>query len=80
MHLLTETTAPDFATWKSAFDADTEDRGTAGLTLLQMWRGADDPNAVTCLFEVNDRDRAQAWLDKEAALGHGVSARFLRTA
>jgi hypothetical protein len=45
-----------------------------------MWRGADEPNAVACLFQVNDRQRAQDWLDKEAGFGAAVTARFLMTA
>jgi hypothetical protein len=80
MQMLIDFTTTDFAAWKSAFDRDAEDRMQAGLTLLQMWRGADEPAAVTCLFKVNDRARAQAWLDKEAAFGAAVTARFLETA
>ena len=79
MQLLIDFTATG-ADWKTDFDADAENRSNAGLTLLQMWRGADDASAITCLFEVNDRARAQAWLDKEAALGSGARARFLKTA
>lgn len=28
----------DYARFRAAFDADAEDRGHAGLTLLQLWR------------------------------------------
>lgn len=80
MQLLIDYTTTEFTAWKSAFDGDAENRANAGLTLLQMWRGADDAGAVTCLFEVADRDRAQDWLDKTAALGGGGRARFLKTA
>lgn len=80
MQLLIDLTTTDFAAWKREFDADAENRMHAGLTLLQMWRGADEPNGVACLFEVNDRKRAQDWLDKEAGFGAAVTARFLNTA
>jgi hypothetical protein len=80
MQLLVTFTAPDYAAWQSAFDGHAEDRGQAGLTLLQIWRDADDPAAVLCLFEVNDRPRAQGWLDKEAGFGSAFTARFLRLA
>jgi hypothetical protein len=80
MQLLIDYATTDYAAWKAAFDRDAEDRMQAGLTLMQIWRGADEPNAVTCLFRVNDRDRAQAWLDKESAFGAAPTARFLRTA
>lgn len=80
MHLLTRFDTADYAAWKTAFDGDAEDRRTAGLTLLQMWRGVDEPAQVTCLFEVNDRARAQRWLDKETGFGAALTATFLRTA
>ena len=76
MQLLTQTTVSDVAAFKSAFDADMEHRMNAGLTLMQMWHDADDANTVLCLFEVNDRDRAGVWLDRQK----GVSGRWLRTA
>lgn len=79
MQLLIDFPATD-AAWQTAFDADAENRANAGLTLLQMWRGADDASAVTCLFDVANRGRAQEWLDKAAALGRGGAARFLKTA
>jgi hypothetical protein len=80
MQLLLDVTAPDPAAWKARFDAQAENIRNAGMTLLQMWRGADQPGEVTLLFEVNDRPRAQAWLDKEAALGAAYRARFVNTA
>jgi hypothetical protein len=80
MQLLIDYTTASFPAWKAEFDADAENRMQAGLTLLQMWREADNPNAVACLFEVNDRARAQAWLDKEAGFGAAFPARFLKTA
>ena len=76
MQLLTQTTATDAAAFKTSFDADTENRMNAGLTLLQMWHDADDAATVLCLYKVNDRDRAAAWLDRQS----GVSGRWLRTA
>ena len=75
MQLLTETTAADFAAFKSDFDAAASVRMEAGLTLLQMWREADAPGTVLCLFEVNDRARAESWLARD-----GHTGRFLETA
>ena len=80
MHLLAHIPTPDYAPWKTAFDAHAEDRDASGLTLLQFWRGADDPNAVTALFECHDRARAQGWLDRQRGLGAAIDARFVRTA
>ena len=80
MQLLIDYATTDYAQWKAAFDRDAEERGDAGLSLMQIWRDADDPNTVTCLFQVNDRARAQAWLDRQAAFGAAPTARFVRTA
>lgn len=77
--LLHLTPAPDYATWKRDFDAHAESRMHAGLTLFQLWRDADG-TGVTALFEVNDRKRAQAWVDALAQTGGPVEARFMRTA
>lgn len=80
MHLLATLTTPSYDTWKTAFDAHAEDRDQSGLNLLQLWRGVDDPNTVTALFEVADRKRAEAWLHRQSALGSTVTGQFLRVA
>lgn len=80
MQLLVDFTTTGFDAWKQEFDAEAEGRMQAGLTLLQMWREADAPATVVCLFEVNDRARAQGWLDKKAGFGAAFTARFLKTA
>jgi hypothetical protein len=80
MHLLATFTPPDYTAWKADFDAHWEARDQAGLTLLQLWRGADDTSRVVALFEVADRPRAQAWLDRQSALHGGIAAQFVRTA
>ena len=79
MNLLLHLTPSDYDGWKAAFDADYEARMSAGLTLFQLWRDVDGPG-VTALFDVNDRDRAQGWLDQERATGHPIDARFMTTA
>lgn len=81
MQLLTIVDVDDYTAWKSGFDNRMEERMRAGLTLMQMWH-ADQKNRVVCLFEVNDRAKAEAWLKKVEALGDGISRpvhHFLRT-
>ncbi len=80
MHLLARFDTRDYPTWKSEFDKDTEIRSQAGLTLMQLWRDVDTPSATIALFEVNDRDRAQGWLDRETGFGQAVTADFLKIA
>jgi hypothetical protein len=76
--LLIQTSAPDYAAWKSAFDAEAENIAAASLNTLQIWKG--NQNAVLALFEVANRKNAQAWLDKQQALGHPYQSQFLQTA
>ena len=76
--LLIQTSAPDYATWKSAFDAEAANIAAASLNTLQIWKG--DQNAVLVLFEVANRKNAEAWLAKQSALGHPYQSQFLQTA
>jgi hypothetical protein len=69
-----------FDAWKSDYDDRAEARGQAGLTMLQMWRDADDGSRAVVLFETHDRARAEEWVRTESALHAPVTARFLRTA
>jgi hypothetical protein len=80
MQLLATFATPDYAAWKADFDAHAEDRANSGLSLMQLWRDADDPAQAVALFDVHNRAAAQDWLKVQAALGHGVTGRFVRTA
>lgn len=87
MQLIIHLEVTDFATWKRAFDNDAEARSAAGLTVLQIWKDADSDTRASVLLSVNDRARAQAWLDRSAALSgddagtvRGTSSHFLKTA
>lgn len=50
----------DYARFKAAFDADAEDRGNSGLTLLQLWREGGD--GVWALFSSGHAARAREYL------------------
>ena len=76
--LLIQTSAPDYAAWKAAFDAEAENIAAASLNTLQIWQG--DGGAVLVLFEVANRKNAESWLDKQTAFGRGYQAQFLETA
>jgi hypothetical protein len=76
--LLIQTSAPDYAAWKAAFDAEAENIAAASLNTLQIWKG--DQNAILVLFEVANRKNAEAWLAKQQALGHAYQSQFLQTA
>lgn len=73
MQLIRHIPTPPYDTWKTAFDADSENWGAAGLTMKQIWSGVDASTQVTVLFNVADRTLAQSWLDKEASFGRAAS-------
>lgn len=84
MQLITRYTIQDHGTFRTAFDADAEDRGRNGLSLLQLWREGE--GHAWALFQVNDAKAAQAYLQGAAKVFEsqaGVSAsqhHFVETA
>lgn len=86
MQLLAHLKVRDYDAWRRVFDDDAEARGNAGLTLLQLWRQADDGNVVWMLYEVSERGMAEEYLEglgqlhAEAGGATEAGHRFLRTA
>jgi len=46
----------DFDVWRPFFDEEKDARNDAGIRLLSMYRGVQDPNEISILFEVDDLD------------------------
>jgi hypothetical protein len=63
MYLICRNRVQDFARWKAVFDRHAEAHTDTGLKLEAMWRELDDQNNVFFLFAVEDREKAQAFLD-----------------
>lgn len=84
MQMIAHYTIRDEASFRAAFDADAEDRGLNGLSLLQLWR--EDATSIWALFSVSDAKAARAYLDGGARVFDsqaGVTARshhFVETA
>ncbi|MEQ9425618.1 MAG: hypothetical protein RJQ09_14430 [Cyclobacteriaceae bacterium] len=55
----------DYATWKAAYDADTENRKTAGLRDEAVSVDADNPNMVHMIFSTNDVDAVMAMMESD---------------
>ena len=70
MQMICHHEVTDFDAWKIAFDADDEARRNAGLTVLQVWKHVDSTTHAFFLLNVNNRDKAQGWIDRSNAL-HG---------
>ncbi|SDE10562.1 hypothetical protein SAMN05421538_10449 [Paracoccus isoporae] len=84
MQMLINYTISDYAKFKSAFDADNEDRRNNGLSLLQLWR--EDGSSAWALFDLHDAKKARDYLDGAAGAFNSqagvsaVSAHTLETA
>lgn len=78
MQLLCTFDTGGFDVWKARYDDSAEARRLAGLTQLQMWHDAGDAARVLCLYEVNDRARAEEWIARVRAVAGLVESRFLR--
>ena len=57
----------DFAKWKAVFASHASAHREAGLRLMNLWRGLEDPNNVFFLFEVTSLDKARAFISNPAA-------------
>lgn len=53
----------DYAKWKASMDADAAAQRAAGIHLKHLWRGADDPDVAYFVCEVEDKERARAFLN-----------------
>lgn len=60
MQLIARYAIDSYAVFRSAFDADAEDRGLNGLSLLQLWREGD--RGAWALYQVGDAKAAHAYL------------------
>jgi hypothetical protein len=66
MQLIVRYSHADPATFRTAFDADDEDRGRNGLSLLQLWR--EDDSHSWALFQVSNAKAARDYLNGAAAV------------
>lgn len=84
MQLIAHYQIANYASFRTAFDADGEDRGHNGLSLLQLWREND--GSAWALFTVTDAKAARSYLDGAAAVFNtqagvsGTSFHFVETA
>ena len=67
----------DFARWKRVFDSHVEAHRQAGLKLVHLWRALEDQSDVFFLFEVNDIEKAKAFITAPEAAETGQSSGVL---
>lgn len=75
--VIVQHTVSDFDTWKPAFDDHATARTAHGCTSVDIYRGTDDPNAITVLMAYPDAASAKAFTSdpslKEAMSRAGVT-------
>ena len=74
MVMLVRNTVEDYGRWRRVFDAQAAAGRSAGLNVLQMWRSVDDPNEVYFLLDVEDRARAEAFMQTPESAAVGIEA------
>lgn len=74
MVLLVRNRVKDADRWKRVFDAQTAAGAAAGLTVLQVWRSVDAPDQIFFLLDVEDRERAEAYMASPESAAVGVEA------
>jgi len=57
----------DFDKWRSVFASHAQAHRDAGLHLLNLWRGLDDPGEVFFVFEVTSMKKARAFISNPSA-------------
>ena len=61
MIIMVQHTVRDFDAWKRVFDEHESVRRQHGATGHELYRGADDPNAVTVVNHFPSREQAEAF-------------------
>jgi hypothetical protein len=66
-YMLCRNRVRNFDRWKRVFDSHAGAHRAAGLTLVHLWQCIDNPSQVFFLFEVEDVQRARAFVKAEDA-------------
>ena len=74
MQLICRNRVADYDQWWRVFESHADAHKEAGLSLRGVWRNADDANEVFFLFDVDDRTKAQAFIDTPQAAEGAMEA------
>jgi hypothetical protein len=72
MQLLVRNKVRDFSTWHAYFEEDHAAAAEYGVTLAHLWQAVDDPNDVFFLLDIEDVDRANAFMARPESREIGV--------
>ena len=74
MQLLVRNKVKDFSIWYACFQEDGAAAAEHGMTLAALWQTADDPNDVFFLLDVEDVDRANAFMARPESQKIGIKS------
>ena len=74
MQLLVRNRVKDYSTWFAYFEEDSEAAAEYGLKLASLWQASDDPNNVFFILDVEDVDRANAFMARPESQEIGVKS------
>ena len=61
--MLMQQEVADYTPWRAVFDSNEEVRRSRGVQSTRIFRGLENPNAVTLLVEWDNIDHAKSWLN-----------------
>lgn len=64
----------DYEKWRPVFDGNIEMAVKAGLHLKNIWRSAGEPDTVYFLFDIEDMQRAEAFVNDPLSAQTGKAA------
>jgi hypothetical protein len=67
----------DFSRWKAVFACHAAAHRDAGLRLVNLWRGVEEPNNVFFIFEVASIEKAREFISNPEAAKAGQSSGVL---
>ena len=74
MQLLVRNKVKDFSKWYVYFEKDSDAAAEYGLTLAGLWQTSNDPNNVFFLLDIEDIDRADAFMARPESQEMGVKS------
>lgn len=69
LHMITTFDTADYAAWREVFDTERSALSHAGLHPLRVLHEPENPDRVWILFEVEDRHRAEVWIEGDPIAG-----------
>jgi hypothetical protein len=67
IYMLCRNRVADFPKWRAVFASHQAAHRNAGLQLVDLWRGVEEPNNIFFLFEVASMDKAREFIGNPEA-------------